>query len=186
MKRALDFVAAAAAIAILALPSVVVALAIKATSTGPVLYWSRRVGRSGKTFSMPKFRTMRTDTPELATDLLADPASYLTPVGGFLRKTSIDEIPQLWSILVGDMSVVGPRPALPSQQVLMKLRRESGVDALRPGLTGWAQVNGRDDVSDDRKAVLDAEYLRRASLLLDLRIVWMTAWKVLRREGVSH
>jgi O-antigen biosynthesis protein WbqP len=186
MKRALDFVAAAAAIAILALPSVVVAMAIKPTSTGPVLYWSRRVGRSGKTFSMPKFRTMKVGTPQVATDKLADPASRLTPIGGFLRKFSLDEIPQLWSVLKGDMSLVGPRPALFNQHELIAARKARGIDALRPGITGWAQINGRDDIPEWRKVELDEEYLHRRSFWFDMKILWLTAWRVIRRDGVSH
>ena len=186
MKRAIDITIALTAGLALALPALAVAILVRATSPGPVIYWSDRVGRAGRTFRMPKFRTMRVDTPELPTDRLEDPRRYLTPIGGLLRKTSIDEIPQLWCILVGDMSLVGPRPALHNQHALVRLRQQSGTDTLRPGLTGWAQVNGRDAVDDEEKARLDAEYMRRASLAMDARIIALTAWKVLRREGVSH
>jgi len=186
MKRAIDITIALAAGLTLALPALAVAILVRATSPGPVIYWSDRVGRAGRTFRMPKFRTMRVDTPELPTDRLEDPRRYLTPIGGLLRKTSIDEIPQLWCILVGDMSLVGPRPALHNQHALVRLRQQSGTDTLRPGLTGWAQINGRDAVGDEEKARLDAEYMRRASLAMDARIIALTAWKVLRREGVSH
>jgi O-antigen biosynthesis protein WbqP len=186
MKRALDV--AFATIGLLALSPIaaLVALAVASTSRGPVLYWSDRIGRHGKVFRMPKFRTMRVGTPALATDKLADPRSHLTSIGGFLRASSLDEIPQLWSILRGDMSLVGPRPALFNQHALIRRRTELGIDALRPGLTGWAQVNGRDHATEDRKVELDAEYLRRASAALDLYIVLLTAWRVVRRDGVAH
>ncbi|MDB5895975.1 MAG: UDP-phosphate galactose phosphotransferase, partial [Rhodoferax sp.] len=159
---------------------------IRVTSPGPALYWSDRVGRHNRIFSMPKFRSMRIDTPEVATHLLARPESYLTPIGGFLRKSSLDELPQLWSILKGDMSFVGPRPALFNQQDLIALRTEHGVDALVPGLTGWAQVNGRDDLPIPAKVALDAYYLRHRSLALDAKILWRTFHHVLRSKGVSH
>jgi len=186
VKRALDVAFAVVVGALLLFPAIAVAILVRSTSRGPALYWSDRVGRGGRSFRMPKFRTMRIDTPLLPTDRLQDPRRYLTPIGGFLRTTSLDEIPQLMSILVGDMSVVGPRPALKDQEVLIRMRRKSGVELLRPGLTGWAQVNGRDAVSDEEKALLDAEYLRRMSFVMDARIVALTAWKVLWREGVSH
>lgn len=170
----------------LALPSFVVTGMIKATSPGPVLYWSPRVGRHGRIFQMPKFRTMKVGTPQVATDKLADPASRLTPIGGFLRKFSLDEIPQLWSVLKGDMSLVGPRPALFNQHELIAARKARGIDALRPGITGWAQINGRDDIPESRKIELDEEYLHRRSFWFDLKILWLTAWRVIRRDGVSH
>jgi O-antigen biosynthesis protein WbqP len=186
MKRAFDLLFSLAAAALLALPMLVVALLVKATSRGPALYWSDRVGRGNAIFRMPKFRSMRIDTPEVATHLLTKPESYLTPIGGFLRKSSLDELPQLWSILKGDMSFVGPRPALFNQQDLIALRTQHGVDALVPGLTGWAQVNGRDDLPIPAKVALDAYYLDHRSLRLDLRILWRTLLHVVRGEGVSH
>ena len=186
MKRLFDLVLSALGIIVLALPLLMVALAVKLTSPGPVLYWSDRVGRHNRTFRMPKFRSMRTDTPAVATHLLQDPDAWLTPIGAFLRKTSLDELPQLWSILAGDMSIVGPRPALFNQDDLIALRSERGVHELAPGLTGWAQVNGRDELPIPQKVELDVEYLRRRSFLFDLRIVWLTVIKVLRRDVVSH
>ena len=186
MKRLFDLALSALGIIVLALPLLMVALAVKLTSPGPVLYWSDRVGRHNRIFRMPKFRSMRTDTPAVATHLLQDPDAWLTPIGAFLRKTSLDELPQLWSILAGDMSIVGPRPALFNQADLIALRSERGVHELAPGLTGWAQVNGRDELPIPQKVELDVEYLRRRSFLFDLRIVWLTVIKVLRRDGVSH
>ena len=171
---------------ILFVPGVLVALAVCLTSKGPALYWSDRVGRDNKIFKMPKFRSMRLDTPEVATHLLTDARSYLTPIGSFLRKSSLDELPQLWSILVGDMSFVGPRPALFNQQDLIALRTAQGIHTLEPGLTGWAQVNGRDDMSILQKVALDADYLHRQSFWLDIKILWLTFLKVVRRDGVSH
>ena len=162
------------------------ALAIRLTSPGPILYWSDRVGRHNKIFNMPKFRSMRIDTPAVATHLLQDPVQWLTPIGPFLRKTSLDELPQLWSILIGDMSLVGPRPALFNQHDLIELRTQAKVHELLPGLTGWAQVNGRDELPIQEKVKLDAEYLHRQSLWFDLRILWMTMIKVLNRDGVAH
>ncbi len=186
MKRFLDFLLAALAGIALALPVAIVAIAVKLTSPGPALYWSDRVGRHNRIFRMPKFRSMRTDTPEVATHLLAKPESFLTPIGGFLRKSSLDELPQLWSILVGDMSFVGPRPALFNQHDLITLRTERGVHTLLPGLTGWAQINGRDDVPIPQKVEMDAYYLAHQSLWLDIRILWRTFFKVLRRDGITH
>ncbi|MGQ2994704.1 MAG: sugar transferase [Hydrogenophaga sp.] len=186
MKRLFDLGLALCAAAILLVPVLLVALAVRLTSTGPALYWSDRVGRHNRIFRMPKFRSMRTDTPAVATHLLNDPAKYLTPIGPFLRKSSLDELPQLWSILKGDMSFVGPRPALYNQDDLIALRTEQGVHELVPGLTGWAQVNGRDELPIPQKVALDAEYRRRQSLWFDLRILWMTFVKVLRRDGVAH
>jgi O-antigen biosynthesis protein WbqP len=170
----------------LAVPVLLVALAVRLTSAGPALYWSDRVGRQNQIFKMPKFRSMRVGTPAVATHLLADPKSHLTPIGNFLRKSSLDELPQLWSILAGDMSFVGPRPALFNQHDLIALRTQVGVHALVPGLTGWAQVNGRDELPIPDKVKLDADYLQRQSLLFDLRILWLTFIKVVRRDGVSH
>ena len=186
MKRFFDLVLAALAAIILAVPVLLVALAVKLTSRGPALYWSDRVGRHNRIFRMPKFRSMRVDTPAVATHLLKDPKVYLTPIGSFLRKSSLDELPQLWSILVGDMSFVGPRPALFNQDDLVAQRTECGVHELVPGLTGWAQVNGRDELPIPEKVTLDAEYLRRRSFGFDLHILWLTVVKVVRRDGVSH
>lgn len=186
MKRIFDLALALLAVLVLALPVLLVALAVRLTSRGPALYWSDRVGRHNRLFRMPKFRSMRTDTPAVATHLLKDPKVYLTPIGSFLRKSSLDELPQLWSILVGDMSFVGPRPALFNQDDLVALRTEQGVHELVPGLTGWAQINGRDELPIPDKVALDAEYLRRRSFLFDLCILWLTAVKVVRRDGVSH
>jgi len=186
MKRIFDFFLALTVTALLALPIVLVAAAVRLTSPGPALYWSDRVGRHNRIFRMPKFRSMRIGTPAVATHLLADPKVYLTPIGSFLRKSSLDELPQLWSILVGDMSFVGPRPALFNQDDLVALRTEQGVDQLMPGLTGWAQVNGRDELPIPEKVRLDAEYLKRRSLMFDIYILWLTALKVVRRDGVSH
>lgn len=186
MKRLFDLALALPAALILALPIAVVALAVRLTSPGPALYWSDRVGRHNRIFRMPKFRSMRIDTPAVATHLLENPAQWLTPIGPFLRKSSLDELPQLWSILRGDMSFVGPRPALFNQNDLIALRTEAGVHELVPGLTGWAQVNGRDEIPIPQKVALDSEYLRRRSLAFDMRILLLTAIKVLRRDGVSH
>ncbi len=186
MKRVFDFTLAFAAAAALALPILIVALAVRLTSPGPALYWSKRVGRNNCIFEMPKFRSMRIDTPAVATHLLQNPDQWLTPIGSFLRKSSLDELPQLWSILKGDMSFVGPRPALFNQDDLIALRTEKDVHELVPGLTGWAQVNGRDELPIPQKVLLDTEYLQRRSFLFDLKILWMTARKVLSKDGVSH
>jgi O-antigen biosynthesis protein WbqP len=186
MKRAFDLLLALAAATVLALPILLLAVLVRLTSPGPALYWSDRVGAHNRIFRMPKFRTMRVGTPAVATHLLTNPAAHLTPIGGFLRRTSLDELPQLWSILRGDMSFVGPRPALFNQDDLVALRTERGVDRLVPGLTGWAQINGRDDLPIPVKVEFDAEYLRRQSLGFDLKILWLTAMKVLRGDGVSH
>jgi len=186
MKRLFDLAMCLGALVLCALPLLVVALLVRLTSPGPVLYWSDRVGRYNRTFRMPKFRSMRVGTPALATHLLDDPARYLTPIGSFLRRSSLDELPQLWSILVGHMSFVGPRPALFNQDDLIALRTEQGVHKLVPGLTGWAQINGRDELPIPEKVKLDLEYLHRRSLWFDLRILWLTVVKVFRRDGVSH
>ena len=185
-KRLFDFCVAIVASVVLLLPFLAVALAVRFTSPGPILYWSDRVGRGNHIFRMPKFRSMRVDTPAVATHLLSNPGAYLTPIGSFLRKSSLDELPQLWCILKGDMSLVGPRPALFNQHDLVALRTECGVEALVPGLTGWAQVNGRDELPIPEKVKLDEEYLKRRSFLFDLRILFMTAFKVLKSDGVVH
>jgi len=186
MKRVFDIFLGCLAALILLLPVLLVAMAVRLTSKGPALYWSDRVGRNNVTFKMPKFRSMRVGTPAVATHLLADARSHLTPIGSFLRKSSLDELPQLWSILAGDMSFVGPRPALFNQQDLIALRTVQGVHTLVPGLTGWAQVNGRDELPIPEKVKLDVAYLQRQSLWFDVRILWLTFVKVLRRDGVSH
>ncbi len=186
MKRVFDLAVAILVAVLPALPILIVAIAVRLTSPGPALYWSDRVGRHNRIFKMPKFRSMRIDTPAVATHLLQNPDQWLTPIGSFLRKSSLDELPQLWSILKGDMSFVGPRPALFNQDDLIALRTEKGVHELLPGLTGWAQVNGRDELPIPQKVELDAEYLQRRSLLFDLKVLWMTGLKVLARGGVSH
>jgi len=186
VKRTLDLLITLFAGASFVVPAVALALVIRTTSPGPILYWSPRVGRHGRIFQMPKFRTMKVGTPQVATDKLADPASRLTPVGGVLRKLSLDELPQLWSVIKGDMSLVGPRPALFNQHELIAARKAVGIDALRPGITGWAQVNGRDDLSDERKLAFDREYLDRAGVGFDLRILALTVLRVARRDGVAH
>lgn len=186
MKRIFDFLLSIGTALVLLLLIALVALAVRFTSRGPALYWSQRIGRNNCIFEMPKFRTMRVGTPVVATHLLSEPTLYLTPIGSFLRKTSLDELPQLWSILKGDMSFVGPRPALYNQEDLIALRTEKGVHELRPGLTGWAQVNGRDELPIPEKVAYDVEYLKRRSFGFDVYILWLTALKVLRREGVSH
>jgi len=186
MKRVFDVVLGCIAALILFVPVLLVAIAVRLTSNGPALYWSDRVGRNNVIFRMPKFRSMRVGTPAVATHLLANPKAHLTPIGSFLRKSSLDELPQLWSILAGDMSFVGPRPALFNQQDLIALRTAQGVHTLVPGLTGWAQVNGRDELPIPDKVKLDVAYLQRQSLWFDIRILWLTFVKVLRRDGVSH
>jgi O-antigen biosynthesis protein WbqP len=186
MKRTFDICIGCMAALILFVPALLVAIAVCLTSKGPALYWSDRVGRNNVIFRMPKFRTMRMGTPAVATHLLADPSSHLTPIGSFLRKSSLDELPQLWSILTGKMSFVGPRPALFNQQDLITLRTELGVHILVPGLTGWAQVNGRDELLIPEKVKLDVVYLNQQSLWFDIRILWQTFVKVLGRDGVSH
>ena len=186
MKRILDLCLALFVLLLFVLPIVIVTLIVGLTSVGPVLYWSDRVGRNNQLFKMPKFRTMLVETPAIATHLLPNPKQFLTPVGSFLRKTSLDELPQLWSVIKGDMSFVGPRPALFNQDDLIALRTECGVEQLLPGLTGWAQVNGRDELSIHDKVKLDVEYLHKKSLLLDLKILLMTFVKVLCSDGVKH
>tara|TARA_R110002049_G_scaffold224693_7_gene396434 strand:+ start:1636 stop:2196 length:561 start_codon:yes stop_codon:yes gene_type:complete len=186
MKRLLDLVLALIASSILLTPIVIVAVLVKLTSKGPALYWSDRVGRDNQIFKMPKFRSMKVDTPAVATHLLLDPKSALTPIGHFLRKSSLDELPQLWSIIKGDMSFVGPRPALFNQDDLVALRTQQGVHILVPGLTGWAQVNGRDELPIPQKVMLDVEYLHKRSLWLDIKIIGLTFLKVINSHGVSH
>lgn len=186
MKRAFDLALAIPLALILVIPVVLIAFFVRLTSPGPALYWSDRVGKGNMIFRMPKFRSMRASTPVVATHLLNNPDAYLTPIGSFLRKSSLDELPQLWSILRGDMSIVGPRPALFNQSDLIALRTQAGVHNLVPGLTGWAQVNGRDELPIPEKVALDVEYLQKQSIFFDLRILWLTLIKVVSREGVSH
>lgn len=186
IKRLFDFICSLTATLLLAVPMLLTALAVKLTSPGPILYWSDRVGRNNAIFKMPKFRTMRTDTPAVATHLLGDPDRWLTPIGKFLRKSSLDELPQLFSILNGDMSIVGPRPALYNQEDLIALRTEKGVHLLVPGLTGWAQINGRDELPIPVKVEFDEYYLKNRSFLFDMKIIVLTALKVVKSEGVSH
>ena len=186
MKRLIDLSLVFLVLLFLVLPILLVTVMVCLTSKGPALYWSDRVGRDNKIFKMPKFRTMQIDTPTVATHLLLDPKQFLTPVGSFLRKSSLDELPQLWSIIKGDMSIVGPRPALFNQEDLVALRTQYGVDKLMPGLTGWAQVNGRDELPIPDKVKLDTEYMNNQTLLLDLKIMMMTIIKVVSRDGVQH
>ena len=186
MKRFFDFLLAAVIGVFMLLPFCAIAFLVKLTSVGPVLYWSDRIGQYNRIFRMPKFRNMNIATPAVATHLLNDPESHLTPIGSFLRKSSLDELPQLWSIGVGDMSFVGPRPALFNQQDLIEARTRLGVDTLIPGLTGWAQINGRDELPIPEKVALDYDYMQRRSFLFDCYILWKTAIKVVRRDGVAH
>jgi O-antigen biosynthesis protein WbqP len=186
MKRFFDVMLSLLAFVILFFIFVFIGMWVSLTSKGTVLYWSQRVGRNNQLFNMPKFRTMRTDTPAVATHLLQDPDQWLTPVGSFLRKSSLDELPQLWSIFKGDMSFVGPRPALYNQNDLIELRTQAGVHTLQPGLTGWAQINGRDELPIPVKVKFDIEYMQRKSFLFDLYILWMTFLKVIHRDGVTH
>lgn len=186
LKRLFDILISAYAALVFAIPMAIVTLAVRLTSPGPALYWSKRVGKNNRIFLMPKFRTMRTDTPVVATHLLNDPSRYLTPIGAFLRKSSLDELPQLWCILKGEMSLVGPRPALFNQHDLIEARTNSGVHTLYPGLTGWAQVNGRDELEIQLKVAYDAEYLRRRGIMFDFRILLLTVLKVIAAKGVSH
>jgi O-antigen biosynthesis protein WbqP len=186
VKRLFDLVLGLFAAVVLLVPIAVLAVLVRLTSPGPALYWSNRVGRLNIIFKMPKFRSMRLGTPVVATHLLTDPKSVLTPIGSFIRKSSLDELPQLWCILVGDMSFVGPRPALFNQADLIELRTQKNVHTLVPGLTGWAQVNGRDELPIPQKVALDAEYLDRKGFWFDIKILWLTFLKVLQRDGVSH
>ena len=186
MKRLFDFFIGAILLPLVALPMLIIGIAVRLTSTGPVLYWSDRVGRDNEIFRMPKFRSMRMDTPAVATHLMTDAETFLTPIGGILRRYSLDELPQLFSILKGDMSFVGPRPALFNQEDLIVLRKNNGVDKLVPGLTGWAQVNGRDNLSIPEKVELDVEYLKRKSIWFDSKILMYTLIKAIMKEGVKH
>jgi O-antigen biosynthesis protein WbqP len=186
MKRTLDLLLGLSAMLVFFIPFCLLALSVKLTSPGPVLYWSNRVGRDNKLFAMPKLRTMKVDTPVVATHLLTDPDQFLTSIGSFLRKSSLDELPQLWCIVRGDMSVVGPRPALFNQDNLIQLRTSCGVHRVRPGLTGWAQVNGRDELPIPEKVRFDQDYLRLQCLSFDIKVILLTLRKVVRREGVVH
>lgn len=186
MKRLFDLLVFVVAVVIFSLPMILVAIAVGFTSKGPILYWSKRVGKNNQLFDMPKFRTMRVDTPVLPTHLLGNPDVYLTSIGSFLRKSSLDELPQLWCIFRGDMSVVGPRPALANQQDLIDARTGKGIHLIKPGLTGWAQVNGRDEIALEKKVELDDEYLAKKSLLFDVYVVLLTFYKVVKREGIQH
>lgn len=185
-KRATDVVVSGAALIVLAVPLLGLAVLVRATSPGPAIHWSKRVGRDNALFLMPKFRTMRIDTPQVATHLMTEPDRWLTPIGGLLRKSSLDELPQMISVLMGDMSLVGPRPALFNQDDLTALRTAAGVQALRPGLTGWAQINGRDELPIPAKVALDAEYLARRSWWFDLKVIGLTVAKALGGQGVTH
>jgi O-antigen biosynthesis protein WbqP len=185
-KRIFDLLMVAVVGMLLAVPIVWIGLLVRLTSKGPILYWSDRIGFKNELFKMPKFRSMRMDTPVVATHLLSNPDAYLTPIGSFLRKSSLDELPQLWNIIKGDMSFVGPRPALFNQTDLIEMRTRCGVHRLMPGLTGWAQINGRDELPIPDKVALDVEYMHRQSLMLDIKIIFLTALKVVRRDGVSH
>ena len=186
MKRIFDLFTGVTLLVLLVVPMLLISISIRLSSKGSILYWSDRVGKNNKIFKMPKFRSMLIDTPAVATHLLDNPNVYLSPIGGFLRSTSLDELPQLFSVLKGDMSFVGPRPALFNQNDLITLRTEKGVDKLLPGITGWAQVNGRDELSIPDKVILDVEYLNRQSFWFDMKILWMTFLKVMKRDGVSH
>ena len=186
MKQIFDLLLGVVILVLLVAPMLLISIAVRLSSKGPALYWSDRVGKNNKIFKMPKFRSMLTDTPAVATHLLDNPDTYLSPIGGFLRRSSLDELPQLFLVLKGDMSFVGPRPALYNQDDLIALRTEKGVDKLLPGITGWAQVNGRDELSIPDKIALDTEYLDRQSFWFDMKILWMTFLKVMKRDGVSH
>ena len=186
MKRIFDFLLSSVLLTLLLFPMLLIAVAIRLTSKGPSLYWSDRIGKNNGVFKMPKFRSMLIDTPTIATHLLNNPDLYLSPIGGFLRRSSLDELPQLLSVLKGDISFVGPRPALYNQDYLISLRIEKGVNKLLPGITGWAQVNGRDELSIVEKVALDVEYINRQSFWFDMKILWITFLKVVNREGVSH
>ena len=186
MNRISNMILAVFLLTLLVFPILIISSLVYIFSGGPVFYWSDRIGKESLTFSMPKFRTMRNNTPEVATHMLDDPDVFLTPIGRLLRKTSLDELPQIWSVIIGDMNFVGPRPALFNQNDLINLRTKEGVDKLLPGITGWAQVNGRDELSIPDKVVFDEEYMHRQSFWLDMKILWMTLFKVIRRIGVNH
>ena len=186
MKRTFDLILGLILLLIFALPLLIVAALVRLTSKGPAIHWSKRIGINNKIFLMPKFRSMKVDAPQLATHLIADPKSLLTPIGGFIRKTSLDELPQLWSVINGDMSFVGPRPALFNQDDLISLRTEKNVHLLKPGITGWAQINGRDDLPIPTKVNFDEWYLKNQTLGLDIKIIFLTAYKVFKSEGIQH
>ena len=186
MKNMFDLLLSLCLIIVLSVPIIIIAVLVRLTSSGPVLYWSDRVGVGNGIFKMPKFRTMRIDTPAVATHLLKEPDAYMTPIGRFIRKTSLDELPQLWSVLKGDMSFVGPRPALFNQDDLIALRTKKGVHQLIPGITGWAQINGRDDIPIPVKVEYDEYYLKNQSFFFDLKVLWETFFKVIKKEGVVH
>lgn len=186
MKRLLDLFIALICLMVFVIPIFIVAILVKATSIGPALHWSKRIGQYNKLFLMPKFRTMFLETPQVATHLLSNPDAFLTPIGKFLRKTSLDELPQIYSVLVGDMSFVGPRPALFNQDDLIALRTAKGIDKLKPGVTGWAQVNGRDDLSVPIKVEFDLSYLQNRNIFFDIKILFMTAVKVIKSDGIKH
>jgi O-antigen biosynthesis protein WbqP len=186
MKRSFDLISVLILFPIILVPLVIIVILVKTTSKGPALYWSDRVGMNNTIFRMPKFRTMETGTPLVATHLLINPKIYLTPIGGFLRKTSLDELPQLWSVLRGDISLVGPRPALFNQNDLIDLRTTKGIQCLIPGLTGWAQINGRDELPIPVKVELDEYYLNHRTFLFDLKILLKTVLKVIKSEGITH
>lgn len=186
MKRIFDLYLFFISVIILFIPILLIALAVKLTSNGSVLYWSDRVGRNNKIFRMPKFRSMRTDTPDVASHLLQDPDAWLTPIGNFLRKSSLDELPQIWSVLKKEMSFVGPRPALYNQADLIALREEAGIDKLLPGITGWAQINGRDELNIEEKVLFDKEYLYKKSIFFDLKIILLTIIRIIKSDGIRH
>ena len=186
MKRIFDLLLGIVMLVLLAVPMIIIAISVRLSSKGPVLYWSVRVGKNNTIYKMPKFRSMVVDTPVVATHLMKNPDSHLSPIGSFLRHSSLDELPQLFSVLKGDMSFVGPRPALFNQEDLIVLRKEKGVDKLSTGITGWAQVNGRDELSIPDKVALDVEYLNRRSFWFDIKILCMTFVKIVSRDGVSH
>ena len=186
LKRMFDLALCLCALCVFFLPCLFIAILIRTTSKGPALYWSKRIGKDGQTFMMPKFRTMLLETPEVATDMLSSPQTFLTPIGGFLRKTSLDEVPQLYSVLKGDMSLVGPRPALSNQKTLIETRKEIGIDKMRPGITGLAQINGRDIISEKQKIYYDNQYYINCSVLIDVKIIFLTIYYVLRSRGIKH
>jgi len=186
LKRIFDLILAISLLGLFFFPMLLIALIVRLTSPGPAIYWSTRIGRNSKAFQMPKFRSMLIATPQVATDKLIEPGKYLSPIGSFLRRSSLDELPQLWSIATGNMSFVGPRPALFNQEELITMRRGLGIDRLRPGLTGWAQVNGRDELPNLIKVQFDLEYMKRQSLSFDLKVIWITFLKVVSQEGINH
>ncbi len=186
MKRLFDIFFSSLLLIFLAIPMIIIGILVRITSKGSAIYWSDRVGKNNIIFNMPKFRSMRIETPDIPSHLLKNPDNYLSPVGSFLRRSSLDELPQLFSVLKGDMSFVGPRPVLFNQLDLLALRKERGVDKLLPGITGWAQVNGRDEISESDKVLLDVQYMNRQSFWFDIKIIFMTFLIVIKRDGVSH